>query len=130
MNIRKRIIEYFYPFTDNQNDFVLINKPTWYSNIYRNILFSGNGGKTFEKIFVANEPLSTHGNCVMEYNWTFEPKTFNAETCSFDKFRKKFKSVKDIRDFEEEEFKRYTKGKEEVRKLREEYINRIHSNIK
>jgi hypothetical protein len=103
----KKIIEWLNPspFTDNEEDFVLKNEGFWYSNKYRKILYSGNKGKTFGTIHECREPLFTYGDSVLEYDYTFEPVYFDAETTSFSRYIDKFNSIKTIKEFEENEHK-------------------------
>lgn len=124
-----KIIELFFPYTNNPESFVLKNKSTWYSQKYRYILYSGNGGKTFKKIHKARQPLFSHGDTIFEYNWTFEPLTFNAEEKRFGEFKNQFKSIKDIQDFENKEYQRYLNGREEVKQARIRYTENFNKNI-
>lgn len=128
-NMLNKIIEYFYPHTNNPKSFVLKNKATWYSQKYRYVLYSGNNGKTFKKIHKAIQPLFSHRDNILEYNWTFEPMTFNAEEIAFIEFKNKFKSIKDIQDFENKEYQKYLNGREEVKQARIQYIENLNKNI-
>lgn len=125
-----KLIEFFYPFTDNPKDFVLKNESTWYSYQYRYILYSGNGGKTFKKVHNARQPLFDHGESLLEYNWTFEPMTFNIGYDSFAKYQNRFKSLNDIKEFEKDEYKRFLDGCETIKQRRKDYIERLNNNIK
>lgn len=129
MSLKNKIIEYFYPFTDKPEDFVLINKETWYSFKYRNILYSGNGGRSFRKLLHAESPLFTHGDTILEYNWSFDEETFSCEITSFDYYRNKFKSLKDIEAYEEREYQRYLEGKQDVLLQRKRYLENLNKNI-
>jgi len=125
-----KIIEWFYPFTDKEEDFVLKNVPTWYSNKYRYILYSGNCGKTFHKLLNAEPPLFNHGDCILEYDWGFTYFTFSAETRSFTQYKERFNTLKDINLYEDEEYERYLAGKEAVRKARKVYKEGLYNNTK
>ena len=124
-----KIIEFFYPFTNDPNKFVLKNEATFYSNKYRHILYSGNGGKTFKKVHEASSPLFSHGDSVLQYDWSFEPLTFDVERTSFSVFKNKFKSLDDINKFHEDEYEKYQKGLKSRILERERYINMINKNI-
>ena len=125
-----RIIEYFKPFTHDVNHFVLKNEPTWYSSKYRNILYSGNGGRTFKKLLCANGPLFTHGDTILEYNWSFEEFTFDCERESFSKYINKIKCLQDIIDYEKEQYEIFKNGLLDVKEKRRMYLDRINNNIK
>jgi hypothetical protein len=124
-----KLIEMLFPFTDNPSDFRLKNEPTWYSNRFRYILYSGNGGKTYKKVYKARSPLFSDGDSILKYDWEFEPIDFNAEKTSFGEYKEKFKSIKDIRDYESKEYQRYLDGREDTKKSRTEYIKILNKNI-
>lgn len=125
----KKIIEFFYPHTYNPENFILKNKATWYSQKYRYILFSGNKGKTFHRLYKAREPLFSHGDTIFSYNWYFEPMTFNAEEESFSIYKNRFQSIKDIENFQHKEYQRYLNGREDVKQKRIQYNNNLNNNI-
>ena len=81
-----KIIEVFYPFTNDIDKFVLKNKASWFSNKYRDVLYSGNGGKTFKELLRAERPIFEHGDSILEYNWSFTNETFNCEDKSFSEY--------------------------------------------
>lgn len=130
MKLLNKLIELFYPWTNNAEDFILKNEATWYSNKYRYILYSGNKGKTFKRILEASPPLFTHNECILEYNWSYDYKTFCAENESFSKYKNQFKSLKDIQEYHNEEYTIFLKGRASIAKQRKEYLELINNNIK
>ena len=124
-----KIIEIFYPFTNDINKFTLKNESSWFSNKYRNILYSGNGGKTFKKLLRARSPLFTHSNCILEYNWSFEDETFDCEDESFSKYKDKFKCLDDINKYIDAQYEIYLNGKKDVEIKRKNYLNKLNENI-
>lgn len=133
----KKIIEYFYPSKNkkeessyDENKFLLKHEGTWYSEKFRNVFYSTNGGKTWIKIKESNPPLFTHSDNILEYNWSFKNLTFNIEDESFSNIRKQFDSLKTIEDFMNREYARYLRGLEEVKQQRKEYRERIERNSK
>ena len=125
-----KIVEYFYPFKHDKELFILKNVPTEFSGLRRYVLYSGNGGKTFKKILAAHQPLFTHNQCVLEYNWSFERITFNAQNKSFSEYKDKFTCLQDIENYHKQEWEKYLKGKENVDRLRKEYLEKVNKNIK
>jgi len=124
-----KLIEFFFPLTHNPNDFILKNKATWFSNKYRYILYSGNKGKSFKKINSARQPLFTHGDTILSYNWSYEPMTFNAETTSFNQYKQQFKNLSDVLTFQTNEAQKYLKGTSDVKKVRQQYMENFKNNI-
>lgn len=128
MFIINKIIELFYPWTNDSKDFVLKNKPSSSIKI-RYVLYSCNGGKTFKKIYCAKEPLFTHGENVLKFDWTFKPLIFNAERQAFADFRHKFKCIEDVRSFELQEYRKYLDGQKDILIKRTKYIQNLNRNI-
>lgn len=129
MKYLTKIIEYFFPpFTYDDDKFVLKHEPTWFSNRYRCVLYSGNGGKTFKKIKKADQPLFTHGDYILEYNWSYDYYYFNIEDTAFKNIKEEFKSLKYIEDFMGKEYQRFLKGREEVEESRKQYRELIKRN--
>jgi hypothetical protein len=116
------------PFSYEPEQFVLKHEPTWYSNKYRNVYYSGNGGKSFKILLHAKMPLFSHGDSVLNYNWKFEDYTFNLENTSFSKIREQFPSLEAIEKFLEDERIRYENGVADILKKRNEYLNMIERN--
>lgn len=129
MTIIDRIKEYFYPFTYNKENFKLINKPTSYSSIYRNIYYSGNGGITFKVLCRAYSPLFTHNDCILNYNWTYKPDTFDSSKESFSYYKVKFQSLEDVEKYEELEYNKYLEGLKDVENRRQKFLQTLKENV-
>ena len=123
-----KIIEYFYPFSYDADKFVLKHEGTSYSNKYRNVYYSGNGGKSFRRILRAQQPLFTHSDTIFESDWSYDYFTFSIEDESFSNIRKRFDSIEKIEEFMNQEYSIYLRGREEVKQQRKEYRDKIEKN--
>jgi hypothetical protein len=124
-----KIKELIFPFSDDPKKFVLRNVPTWFSDEFRHIEYSGNGGKSFRRVMQSKMPSSTYGSCILKYDWTYECLIFSAERSTFSEFKNKFPTLKSIQEWNDKEWKRFEEGREEVKRLRKEYLDRIKRNI-
>ena len=132
MNIIQRFIKYIIPkkFNHNPEDFLLKNKESWFSEIYREIIYSANGGKNWKTIKYCMSPLFTHVDCCFKYNYEIKTLTFNCEKESFSIYKKRFKSYQDVLDYEVIQMNKYDEGRKKVEILKKKYLEKINNNIK
>jgi len=115
-------------FTHEPKDFLLKHQESWFSPIYRNILYSGNGGESWKYLMNCVNPLFTAGDNVMKYNYSYEKETFNLEKTAFSYYRNRFKTYQDILDYHKEQYDRYLSGLEKIKKARKQYQEHLKIN--
>lgn len=89
---------------------------SWFSEEYVVFKYTTNG-IFWKKIYCCQPPFLD----LLEYNYTWEPLSFPLGSGNFEYEKEMFSTIEKIKEYEENEWKKYVKGNESLKRQRKEY---------